>query len=78
MASEVKFDLGGQRSIQQKDADMIYKVKRKSFILISKSILELNEVFILASAVKFDLGGQRSFQQKVGYLIKEVYRKRFI
>ena len=59
LTSEVK----GQRSIQQKDADMIYKVDRRSLILISKSILELQvfEVFNLASEVKFDLGGQRSF-----------------
>ena len=47
----------------KKDADMIYKVDRRSLILISKSILVLQvfEVFNLASEVKFDLGGQRSF-----------------
>ena len=76
LTSEVK----GQRSIQQKDADMIYKVDRRSLILISKSILELQvfEVFNLASEVKFDLGGQRSFLEKVVHLIQEINRKNFI
>ena len=49
-AWEVKCDLGGQRSIWQKDVDMIYKVDRKSLMLISNSFLDLwvFKVFILA------------------------------
>ena len=74
LTSEVK----GQ--FNKKDADMIYKVDRRSLILISKSILELQvfEVFNLASEVKFDLGGQRSFLEKVVHLIQEINRKNFI
>ena len=80
LASEIKFDLGGQRSFQQKVADLIYKVERKRLISIFKSVLRLlvYKVVILALKVKFDLGGQRSFWKKVSHLIYELDRKSFI
>ena len=63
LASEAKFDLGGQKSFQEILGDIIKEVVRKRILWISVMVLELCEfkIFILASKVIFDLGGQRSF-----------------
>ena len=41
LASEVKFDLLGQRSLGQKDAYLIQKVDKKGLMQISRMVLEL-------------------------------------
>ena len=62
LASEVKFDLGGQKSSRQKIVYLTKELCIKEIVLISNIISKLwtFEIFSLASEVKFDLGGQRS------------------
>ena len=78
LASEAKFDLGGQKSFQEKLADFIKKEARKRIMQISVTVLEINEliIYILASEAKCDLGGQKSFQEKLADCIKKEARKK--
>ena len=66
LASEVKFDLGGQSSFGPKVAYLTKGLCRKEIVLISIIVSELGsfEMFNLASEIKFDLGGQSSFTKK--------------
>ena len=67
LASEVKFDLGGQSSFGSKVVYLTKGLCRKEIVLISIIFSELwpFEIFNLASEVKFDLGGQSSFGSKL-------------
>ena len=80
LASEVKFDLGGQSSFKSKVAYLTKGLCRKEIVLISIIVSELwpLEIFNLASEVKFDLGGQSLFWSKDAPLIKELHRKFFV
>ena len=62
LASEVKFDLGGQKSSRQKIVYLTKGLCLQEIVLISNIISKLwtFEMFSLASEVKFDLGGQKS------------------
>ena len=84
LASEVKFNLGGQSSFLSKVAYLTKGYCRKNLILISEIASELwmFEIFNLTSEVKFDLGGQSSWWSKVAYLDYEltcnfIYLKHF-
>ena len=60
LASEVKFDLGGQKSSRQKIVYLTKELCIKEIVFISNIISKLwtFEIVDLASEVKFDLGGQ--------------------
>ena len=77
LASEVKFDLGGQKSSRQKLAYLTKGIYIKEIVLISNIVCKLwtFEIFSLASEVIFDLGGQRSYFEKGPGLIKEFDKK---
>ena len=66
-ASKVKFDVGGQKSSQQKFAYLTKGLCIKEIVLISFIVSELwtFEIFNMALEVKFDLGGQRSLEKKL-------------
>ena len=61
LSSEVKVDLGCQRSLFEKVAQFNEKHCWKGLMKISRMVFELEPFkdFILASEVEVDLGGQR-------------------